>query len=85
MWWTGSISVSSYEPPKARIVRRFENLGVQTVNPNEYVARYGSQLEDAQSLLSHARQAGVVEDIVCINLYEKQDTFFVLATLWQNQ
>ena len=54
----------SYEPPKAQVVRRFQNLGVQRANPAEYVARYGAQLEDAQTLISHARQAGVVEDIV---------------------
>ncbi|CAF1398176.1 unnamed protein product [Adineta ricciae] len=52
-----------YEPPKAQVVRRFQNLGVQRANPAEYVARYGAQLEDAQTLISHARQAGVVEDI----------------------
>lgn len=39
-------------------------MGIQRANPNEYVARYGAQLEDAQSLITHARQAGVVEDIV---------------------
>ena len=62
------VNTNSYEAPKAQIVRRFQNLGVQRANPNEYVARYGTQLEDAQSLLTHARQAGVVEDIV--NLFQ---------------
>ncbi|CAF3924728.1 unnamed protein product [Adineta steineri] len=52
-----------YEPAKAQIVRRFQNLGVAPANPDEYVARYGSQLEDSQTLISHARQAGVIEDI----------------------
>ncbi|CAF0939709.1 unnamed protein product [Rotaria sordida] len=52
-----------YEPPKAQVVRRFQNLGIQRANPAEYVARYGTQLEDAQTLLTQARQAGVVEDI----------------------
>ncbi|UJR20716.1 hypothetical protein I4U23_023838 [Adineta vaga] len=52
-----------YEPAKAQIVRRFQNLGIAPANPDEYVARYGAQLEDAQTLVSHARQAGVVEDI----------------------
>ncbi|CAF0957106.1 unnamed protein product [Rotaria sordida] len=52
-----------YEPPRAQVVRRFVNMGVACVNPAEYVARYGTQLEDAHSLISHARQAGVVEDI----------------------
>lgn len=60
------MSFVSYEPPKAKIVRRFENLGVQPADPAEYVARYGAQLEDSQTLLSHARQAGVIEDIVTI-------------------
>ncbi|CAF2520716.1 unnamed protein product [Rotaria sp. Silwood2] len=52
-----------YEAPKAQVVRRFHNLGVQRANPVEYVARYGTQLEDAQTLVTQARQAGVVEDI----------------------
>lgn len=55
---------SSYEPPKAQVVRRFQNLGVQRANPAEYVARYGTQLADSQSLITEARKAGVVEDIV---------------------
>jgi hypothetical protein len=33
-------------------------------NPTDYVARYGTQLEDTQTLVTHARQAGVIEDIV---------------------
>ncbi len=41
-------------------------MGIQFANPNDYVARYGTQLEDAQTLITHARQAGVVEDIVSI-------------------
>ncbi|CAF0895562.1 unnamed protein product [Rotaria sp. Silwood1] len=52
-----------YEPPKAQVVRRFQNLGVQPANPAEYIARYGTQLEDSQTLVTQARQAGVVEDI----------------------
>ncbi|CAF3357923.1 unnamed protein product [Rotaria socialis] len=52
-----------YEAPSTKIVRRFENLGVQSANPAEYVARYGTQLEDSQALITQARQAGVVEDI----------------------
>jgi hypothetical protein len=59
--------ICSYEAPKAQVVRRFLNLGVQRANPNEYLARYGTQLEDSQSLVTHARQAGVVEDIVSIS------------------
>ncbi len=58
--------IYSYEPPKAQVVRRFLNLGIQRANPSEYVARYGAQLEDSQSLVTHARQAGVVEDIVSL-------------------
>ena len=40
-------------------------MGVQRANPSEYVARYGTQLEDSQTLITQARRAGVVEDIVC--------------------
>ncbi len=63
------LSVYSYEAPKAQVVRRFQNLGVQRANPAEYVARYGTQLEDAQSLVTHARQAGVIEDLVSLFQY----------------
>ncbi len=41
------------------------------VNPADYEARYGAQLEDAQTLVTHARQAGVVEDIVSISYKHK--------------
>jgi hypothetical protein len=63
--------IDSYEPPKTQVVRRFQNLGVQMVNPADYEARYGAQLEDAQTLVTHARQAGVVEDIVSISYKHK--------------
>jgi hypothetical protein len=69
------LSLYSYEAPKAQVVRRFQNLGVQPANPNEYVARYGAQLEDAQSLVTHARQAGVVEDIVSLFQFS---SFFII-------
>ena len=62
----------SYEAPKAQVVRRFQNLGVERANPSDYLARYGTQLEDSQSLLTHARQAGVVEDIVSFALSSLQ-------------
>jgi hypothetical protein len=44
-------------------------LGVTPENPQAYIARYGAQLLDAQTLLQQARAAGVVEDIVCINIF----------------
>ena len=56
----------SYEPPKAQIIRRFQKLGIQRADPSEYVARFGTQLEDTNSLVARAREAGVVEDIVCL-------------------
>ncbi|CAF1598098.1 unnamed protein product, partial [Didymodactylos carnosus] len=52
-----------YEPIQARVVRQFQRLGVTPENPQTYVAKYGAQLQDAQSLLQAARSAGVVEDI----------------------
>ncbi|CAF0754543.1 unnamed protein product [Didymodactylos carnosus] len=52
-----------YEAPRAQVVREFRNLGVQAADPREYLARYGASLEDSSQLVSHARQAGVVEDI----------------------
>ena len=71
--------IVSYETPKAQIVRRFQNLGVQIANPADYVARYGSQLEDAQTLLTRARQAGVVEDIVITHLHNQSYCSFILS------
>jgi hypothetical protein len=38
-------------------------LGVTLENPQAYLARYGAQLLDAQTLVQQARAAGVVEDI----------------------
>jgi len=74
----------SYETPKTQIVRRFQNLGVKLANPADYVARYGTQLQDAQTLVSHARQVGVVEDIVINILMIKNNNnhlcFFHLVT-----
>lgn len=74
----------SYETPKTQIVRQFQNLGVQLANPMDYVARYGTQLQDAQTLVSHARQVGVVEDIVINILMIKNNNnhlcFFHLVT-----
>ena len=49
-------------------------MGVQQANPSEYLARYGAQLEDSQTLVSHARQAGVVEDIVSLFFSTKSKT-----------
>ncbi len=51
-------------------------MGVQRANPNEYVARYGAQLEDSQSLVTHARQAGVVEDIVSLFQFSSRSIIF---------
>ncbi len=68
------------------MVRRFQNLGIQRANPTEYVARYGTQLEDAQTLVTHARQAGVVEDIVKIfNITKSKIILFfycLVTTCW---
>lgn len=56
-------------------------MGVERVNPTEYVARYGTQLEDAQTLVTHARQAGVVEDIVSIsNILKIKTSVFVFIS-----
>lgn len=60
-------------------------MGIQRANPTEYVARYGTQLADAHTLITTARQAGVVEDIVSIIqcCVEKKEDFVVcLDTTW---
>ncbi|CAF0748527.1 unnamed protein product [Didymodactylos carnosus] len=56
-------TIVTYENIKANVVRQFQKLGVQQENPQSYVRRYGTNLLDAQQLLVHARQAGVIEDI----------------------
>jgi len=52
-----------YEAVHARVIRQFQRLGVTPENPQAYVARYGAQLIDSQTLVQQARAAGVVEDI----------------------
>ncbi len=44
-------------------------MGVTAENPQAYVAKYGAVLLDAQTLVQQARAAGVVEDIVRINIF----------------
>jgi hypothetical protein len=61
--------IIQYEAAQVRVVRQFQRLGVTQENPQAYVARYGAQLLDAQTLLQQARAAGVVEDIVRINIF----------------
>jgi hypothetical protein len=56
--------IIQYEAPQVRIVRQFQNLGVQPENPQLYVQRYGAQLLDSITLVQQARAAGVVEDLV---------------------
>jgi len=46
------------------VVRQFQRLGVTPESPQAYIQRYGASLLDAQTLVQHARAAGVVEDIV---------------------
>jgi hypothetical protein len=55
--------IIQYEAPQVRIVRQFQNLGVQPENPQLYVQRYGAQLLDSITLVQQARAAGVVEDL----------------------
>ena len=68
--------IIQYEAVQVRIVRQFQRLGVTQENPQAYVQRYGAQLLDVQALLSQARSAGVVEDIVRIGIHR-----CLLATL----
>ena len=56
--------IIQYEAPQVRVIRQFERLGVTPENPQAYIQRYGESLFDAQTLVQHARAAGVVEDIV---------------------
>ena len=61
--------IIQYESTDARVVRQFQHLGVTQEDPHAYLARYGAQLLDAHTLVQEARAAGVVEDIVNINIF----------------
>ncbi|CAF1475215.1 unnamed protein product [Rotaria sordida] len=52
-----------YSAAETRVVRKFNNLGVTQEDPESYRSRYGSSLLDSITLVQHARNAGVVEDI----------------------
>jgi hypothetical protein len=56
--------IIQYEAPQVRVIRQFQRLGVTPENPQAYILRYGASLFDAQTLVQHARAAGVIEDIV---------------------
>ncbi|CAF1062838.1 unnamed protein product [Didymodactylos carnosus] len=64
-YYSASSSSSSYGGAgNSGVEAGYEQQGlVQRANPTEYLARYGTQLEDSQALITHARQAGVVEDL----------------------
>jgi hypothetical protein len=68
--------IIQYEQAQVRIVRQFQRLGVTLTNPQAYVSQYGATLLDAQTLVQQARAAGVVEDIVRINI------FFIILLLF---
>lgn len=53
-----------YENVEARIVRRFENLGVTQESPEDYISRYGASLLDPNILIQRVRSAGVTENLV---------------------
>ena len=61
--------IIQYEPVQVRIVRQFQKLGVVQFNPQLYVQQYGASLLEATTLVQQARAAGVVEDIVRINIF----------------
>ena len=56
--------IIQYEPVQVRVVRQFQRLGVVQANPQAYLQQYGAQLLESSVLVSQARSAGVVEDIV---------------------
>ncbi|CAF2633375.1 unnamed protein product [Rotaria sp. Silwood2] len=58
-----SCTVVIYEAPQARIVRKFEQLGVTNESPEDYVGRYRGSLLDSGTLVQQARNVGVIEDI----------------------
>ncbi len=58
-----------YEPVHANVVRSVQRLGVQPQNPQEYVLRYGTTLLDGATLVTHAQNVGVVEDLVWFFFY----------------
>ncbi|CAF3516374.1 unnamed protein product [Rotaria sp. Silwood1] len=52
-----------YEAPQTRTVRKFEQLHVINVNPDDYVVRYRGSLLDSTTLVQQARNIGIIEDI----------------------
>jgi hypothetical protein len=57
-------TVIVYDAAPSNIIRKFEKLGIAQENPDAYIARYGASLLDPATLMQHARNAGVTEDIV---------------------
>ncbi|CAF2666007.1 unnamed protein product [Rotaria sp. Silwood2] len=55
--------IIEYEPPKVRVLRQFQRLGISPENPQEYIQRYGALLIDSHTLVQQARAAGIIEDI----------------------
>ena len=56
-----------YEPVQVNVIRQIHRLGVQSQNPQEYVAQYGHNLLDSASLLAQAQQIGINDNLVSRN------------------
>ncbi|KAL7673294.1 hypothetical protein ACOME3_008160 [Neoechinorhynchus agilis] len=55
--------IVQYTAPRPAVQRVFRRLGVMSVNPLSYASQYGASLLDSASIVSAARNAGVVENI----------------------
>lgn len=51
-------------PIHIHIVQRIQHLGIRQVDPQVYLARYGSSLLDSSTLVEQARSIGIIDDIV---------------------
>lgn len=57
-------TIIEYDNIQPHIVRKFERLGVEDMNPSEYRSLYETPLLNSSALLQQARNLGVTEDLV---------------------
>lgn len=77
-----TLEIVEYEPGPAKVIRKFERLGISRENPKAYESLFGSMLLDRATLEQRALEAGVTENIACeCPLAALNDTFHESAPL----
>ena len=66
-------TVIIYDTHQSRVVQKIERLGTTQEDPEAYIARYGTTLLDRDTLVQHARNAGIIEDISCLLMTSAAD------------